>query len=87
MTRQDLLGFERFYATTLRREAKKRAKRYPVVAAWSDPSLGRDEERRLTAQMRWEMDQVDAALDMMGDHAAGIASDPAQNVLPFGRRG
>lgn len=58
MTRQDLLGFERFYATTLRREAKKRAKRYPVVAA----------------------------LDMMGDHAAGIASDPAQNVLPFGRR-
>ena len=66
-------------------EEERRRLKAAIIAAWSDPSLGRDEERRLTAQMRREMDQVDAALDMMGDHAAAI--DPAQNVLPFGRRG
>lgn len=32
MTRKDLIAFERFYAATLRREAKSRAKRYPAVA-------------------------------------------------------
>ena len=50
MTRQDLLGFERFYASTLRREAKKRAKRYPVVAAqlerWAQAAEDRAEAIR-----------------------------------------
>ena len=32
MTRQDILAFERFYAATLRREARSRRKRYPAVA-------------------------------------------------------
>jgi hypothetical protein len=32
MTRKDILAMERFYAATLRREAKARAGRYPKVA-------------------------------------------------------
>lgn len=33
MNRRDLVAFELFYADTLRREAKARAKRYPQAAA------------------------------------------------------
>ena len=33
MTRKDIAAFETFYANTLRREAKSRARRYPAVAA------------------------------------------------------
>lgn len=32
MNRQDIIGFEAFYAATLRREAGRRAKRQPAVA-------------------------------------------------------
>lgn len=33
MNRRDLIAFELFYADTVRREAKARAKRYPEAAA------------------------------------------------------
>lgn len=42
MNRADLISFEAFYSATLRREARKRAKRYPAVAEqlnrWADAS-------------------------------------------------
>ena len=47
MTRQDLLAFEQFYQSTLRREASKRARSAPAVAEqlirWADASARRIE--------------------------------------------
>lgn len=36
MNRRDLLSFEQFYAATVRREADRRRKRYPLIAAKLD---------------------------------------------------
>jgi len=45
MNRQDLVAFEKFYAATLRREARKRAKRNPAGAEqlirWADAADAR----------------------------------------------
>lgn len=50
MNRADLLAFEAFYGARLRSEAKKRAKRYPVVAEqlnrWAEASDARAEAIR-----------------------------------------
>lgn len=50
MTRRDLAAFEQFYANTLRREAKSRAARYPVVAEqlnrWAEAADRRVEQIR-----------------------------------------
>lgn len=50
MNRRDLVSFEQFYAATLRREARARAKRYPTVAAqlnrWADAAIDRAETVR-----------------------------------------
>ena len=50
MNRKDLVSFEQFYAATLRREAKARAKRYPAAAErlnrWADAALARAETVR-----------------------------------------
>lgn len=50
MNRRDLVAFELFYATTLRREAKARAKRYPAAAErlnrWADAAVARAETIR-----------------------------------------
>lgn len=50
MNRKDLVSFEQFYAATLRREAKARAKRYPTVAEqlnrWADAAIDRAETVR-----------------------------------------
>ena len=50
MNRKDLVSFEQFYAATLRREAKARAKRYPAVAErlnrWADAAIDRAEAIR-----------------------------------------
>lgn len=50
MNRRDLVSFEQFYAATLRREVKARAKRYPAVAAqlnrWADAAIDRAETVR-----------------------------------------
>jgi len=47
MNRKDLVSFELFYAATLRREAKARAKRYPAAAErlnrWADAAVARAE--------------------------------------------
>jgi len=50
MNRRDLVAFELFYAATLRRQAKARAKRYPEAAErlnrWADAAVGRAEAVR-----------------------------------------
>lgn len=50
MNRRDLVSFELFYAATLRREAKARAKRYPEAAErlnrWADAAVARSEAVR-----------------------------------------
>ena len=50
MNRRDLVAFEQFYASTLRREAKAREKRYPKAAArlrkWADAATDRAESIR-----------------------------------------
>lgn len=50
MNRRDLVAFELFYAATLRREAKARAKRYPAAAErlnrWADAAVARAEAVR-----------------------------------------
>ena len=50
MNRADILNFERFYGSQLRAEAKRRAKRYPVIAEqlerWAEASDARAEAVR-----------------------------------------
>ena len=50
MNRRDLVAFELFYAATLHREAKARAKRYPEAAErlsrWADAAVARAEAVR-----------------------------------------
>lgn len=50
MNRRDLIAFELFYADTVRREAKARAKRYPEASALlmrnADAAIARAEALR-----------------------------------------
>jgi hypothetical protein len=65
MTRKDMIAFERFYAATLRREAKSRAAKYPVVAdqfaRWAEAADRRVEAIRCGPL--FDQDQVTALSD------------------------